>query len=179
MPVIIHDVVQGSEEWKAIRSDLYTGSNADKLLRFGKIPYSKGSNGTWGGNFYTERGHTLEDEAIELYERIIGYRLTRPGFITNTKYPECGYSPDALDEVEQAMVEVKAFQGDKHLAVAKYTKFNIVAQIEFGKFIAELKKGVLLLYNPDLGIENALIIVKMPFRRAVRDNFYKIVGGVR
>lgn len=76
MGVRIHDVEQGSPEWIELRSGLYTGQNADKLLAYAsQIKIVNGVASSYaiteitgfGGNFFTRRGHILEDEALELY----------------------------------------------------------------------------------------------------------------
>lgn len=167
--IILHRIPQGSPEWLELRRGLYTGSNADKLLKFGTIDYSRTDDNGWGGNFHTKRGHILEDEAIELYEAITGIKVDRPGFVTNTRYPECGYSPDGL--VPDRTIEVKSFIQDKHEAAAKYVPFEILAQCHFGKLICDKKLCDLLLYNPDLPADQALIIITIKHKAAIQANF--------
>jgi hypothetical protein len=76
--------------------DRYTGQNAHKLLRYtGAIKIVDGVASAYalneitgfGGNFFTRRGHKLEDEMLSLYERIYKVTVDRFGFITNSKYP--------------------------------------------------------------------------------------------
>jgi hypothetical protein len=76
--ITVHEVEQGTEEWQLLRIGKYTGSNAHKLLKYGARAYSLTEAGNFSGNFWTKRGHMLEDEAIELYQEITGHQVS-PG----------------------------------------------------------------------------------------------------
>lgn len=153
MGVVYHFVEQGSPEWQQGRDGMYTGSNAWRLL--GDIfdpEWMKAQISNFSGNFYTKRGHLLEDEAIDLYEQITGDLIMRDengvkvGFVTNSLYPGCLYSPDA---VATPLIEVKCFTKDKHLKLIKGDiDWKILAQIYYGRVITGKKKAVLLPYNP-------------------------------
>lgn len=157
--ITVHDVEQGSEEWLKLREDLYTGQNADKLLSHSdkvKIvngivsAYALNELTGFGGNFYTRRGHVLEDEALDLYRQITGHRVSRPGFVTNSKWPSCGFSPDGHDDDLELPLEVKAFNEAKHMKMFNgEVPLKILAQIYFGQFIWEKKGARLVIYNPD------------------------------
>lgn len=194
----VHDVEQGTPEWQELRRvHYYTGTSAHKVLRFGTIPYSRtDASGSFGGNFYTRRGHLLEDEAIGLYARLTGRSISRPGFITNSQFPVCGYSPDGIESIEielsegvtllqgGTLLECKAFNRDKHLAVARDVPFEILAQIHFGMLILGFRKAKLLLYNPDFAKKiingkpnldydpkKALIIIEVKHNANIAKNF--------
>ena len=172
--VVIHNITQGTPEWHKLRDGLYTGSNADKLLRFGKIPYSQSSDTGFKGNYYTKRGHLLEDEAIKLYNEIRNVQGLRPGFVTNTRYRGCGYSPDDL--LPDRTVEVKAFDKEMHLKMAKKPSFKILAQCHFGKVICGVKLTDLLFYNPDMEqVKDRLIIVSVKYNQAIMSNIRRII----
>jgi len=173
--ITLHRLLQGSPEWLELRQGLYTGSNADKLLRFGTIDYSRTEDNGWGGNFHTKRGHILEDEAIGLYQDITGVEVDRPGFVTNTRYLECGYSPDGI--APDRTIEVKSFIEEKHEAAAKYVPFKILAQCYFGMLICGKKICDLLLYNPDLPADRALVIITIKLKPAIRANFRRKLKG--
>lgn len=199
--IILHDVEQGSPEWHALHDDVYTGSNAEKLLKFGTIPYSRRWQSDFGGNFYTERGHTLETEALELYAQIYEHPVQRPGFVTNTAYRRCGYSPDGIDSAEieisegvtvllgGVLLEVKAFTKDKHRAIAKgEIPLKIESQIQFGMVITGLRKARLILYNPDFAkkeidgqpnpdydVDLALVIIDVRYNRNAHSNIKRIL----
>lgn len=158
----LHDIEQGTEEWLELRKDLYTGSGADKLLRHSsKIKivdgvvsaYALSEITGFSGNFHTKRGHVLEDEAIEIYQHIrgsVGIRMPsgrKVGFVTNSKFPNCGYSPDDL--YPDRTVEVKAFSKEKHLQlIGGDIPLKVLAQCYFGQLICGKKLTDLVPYNP-------------------------------
>jgi YqaJ-like viral recombinase domain len=173
--VTIHSVPQGSDSWHALRAGKYTGSNAWKLLRYGAIDYALTEQSSFNGNFYTKRGHILEDEAIELYEAITGRHVERPGFVTNDEFPSCGYSPDGLDLTPT--LEVKAFNIEKHLRIINGDiPFEVLAQVHFGLLICDRSCANLLPYNPD--VENpkeAFKIITIKRNRNIINNFKRIL----
>jgi YqaJ-like recombinase protein len=171
----IHEVTQGSAEWAELRAGKYTGSNAHKLLKYGAIDYSLTNTGTFRGNYYTKRGHILEDEAIDLYQQITNQNVSRPGFVTNSAYPLCGYSPDGL--TESLVLEVKCFGQDKHMSIyAGNIPLEILAQIHFGMLICERKLANLIIYNPDLDAEVALKIIPIKANRNIQANLKRILN---
>lgn len=187
--ITVHEIEQGTKEWGALRAGKYTGSNAHKLFKYGAIKYSQAVvDDSWGGNFFTKRGHILEDEALELYGKIKKVEVLRPGFITNSKYPNCGYSPDGIDgqqvgnalNRESILLEVKCFNPTRHLKIYNGDiPLEILAQIYFGMLITDLKKARLIIYNPDLDPKLALKIIEVKRDPAVLSNLKRILvkGG--
>lgn len=174
--ITIHQVEQGSEEWHELRAGKYTGSNAHKLLKYGARAYSLTEPGTFGGNFWTKRGHLLEGEAIELFERITKLEVLRPGFVTNSRFPTCGYSPDGLLPAE--VLEVKCFDEARHLKLlGGDIPLEIMAQIHFGMLVCERRAGRLIAYNPKLDPKQALGIIKIKRNPAVISNFRRILAS--
>lgn len=173
--ITIHRIKQGTPEWDQIREGLYTGTSAEKLLSAararkiinGKItPYALNELSTFGGNYHTKRGHILEDEALELYELIYKVTVDRPGFITNSKYPMCGYSPDGIEG--DYLLEVKCFMKDKHMAMFNGDiPLKVLAQIHFGMLISGKKKARLIIYNPELEAEYALKVIDIKYNRNI------------
>jgi hypothetical protein len=173
-----HQLLQGSDEWHELRSGLYTGSNAHKLLRYGARSYSLTEQTSFGGNFYTKRGHILEEEAVEMYEAIFGSTVERPGFVTNTDFQSCGYSPDGI--VDQTLIEVKCFNEKKHLEILKgEIPINILAQIHFGMMICDLKQAQLIIYNPDIDAEVAFKAIDVKQNRNILNNFKNILSKTK
>lgn len=174
-----HDEVeQGSPEWLQLREFKFTGSNAYKLLSsFGAGSWAMSKNETWGGNFHTDRGHLLEGEALELYEQIEGVKCGHTGFVTNTEYPNCLYSPDAFRN--DRTVEVKCFSVKKHLEVIKKPTIEMLAQCHFGQIIMERNKTDLILYNPskEVPVDQKLVIITLKKDKAIHDNFKGIIRG--
>lgn len=172
--VTIHQVEQGSDEWQQLRASKYTGSNAHKLLKHGAIAYSLTEQTGFTGNFWTKRGHLLEAEAVEIYERITRATVDRPGFITNDQFPVCGYSPDGLTGT--AVIEVKCFDEPRHLKLlAGDIPLEIQAQIHFGMLICERKFAKLILYNPKLETKKAFKIIPFAANRTIKANFKRIL----
>lgn len=172
----VHEITQGTDDWHKIREGKFTGSTAYKLLgSFGASEYARARQSSFAGNYYTKRGHVLEDEAIELYEQIQKTTVDRPGFVTNDLYPECGYSPDGIDG--QYLLEVKCFGEKPHMEIlGNGIPVKILAQIHFGMLICEKKLARLILYNPELEAREAFWIIDVPFSRNINNNFKRILA---
>lgn len=175
--VKVHRVEQGSNEWHQLRAGKYTGASAHKLLKFGAIDYSLTNSGNFRGNFWTKRGHILEEEAIELYETIKKVSIDRPGFVTNSRYPDCGYSPDGL--APDRIIEVKSFDEKKHLEIyhadPESIPITILGQVHFGMFICEIDSADLVIYNPNLEAKLAFKIIHIESRPNIKANFKRIL----
>lgn len=150
MAIQILEIKQNSEEWLKAREGRVTGSIADNLLTRGLDEALKQNYSHFRGNFYTQRGHILEEECIEIYEQIHGVKVGRPGMVLNDKFENAACSPDGIDS--EWLLEVKAFSEKKHSEIVsvRTIPFKIMAQLQFNMMITELKKARLLLYNPDL-----------------------------
>lgn len=163
--IIFHDVEQGSPEWKALRAPLWTGSKAIRLLQ-GK-PFKEDVD--WRGNDATRRGHALEVAAIREYERKYRRFVARPGFVTNTVYPNAGYSPDGLDG--GWLLECKAFNGVRHEdLVAGKIPLEVLAQINFGMIVTGKRKARLLAFNPDVVDAEQLTVIEITYDKRVGNN---------
>jgi predicted phage-related endonuclease len=161
--IIFHDVEQGSPEWHALRKDLWTGSKAIRLLQGKPLPRDY----EFGGNIYTRRGHALEAVAILEYERQVGRRVMRPGFVTNTVYKNAGYSPDGIER--RVLLEVKALNGERHDKLAAGDiPLEFLVQIYFGMIITGLRKAKLLAFNPEC--EQQLTVLEVVYDKAIGNN---------
>lgn len=177
--IIWHDVEQGSEAWKKLRAPLWTGSTAINLL-MGKMFRPDDSN--WEGNDATRRGHSLEVAAIREYERKYQRKVMRPGFVTNTVYPNAGFSPDGIDG--GWLLECKALDKMRHeglisdqmsllqleAIIMSRVPLKIKAQIFFGMIITGKRKARLLAFNPDIPGEEQLKVVEIGYDRLIGDN---------
>jgi hypothetical protein len=189
--ITIHEIEQGSDEWQALREDLYTGSNAHKLLAHpnamkivdGKPrKYALAEITGFGGNFWTKRGHMLEDEAIELYQQIKSdHKVGRPGFVTNDAFPDCGYSPDGDDETMEATLEVKCFDEGPHMELIRGNiNIKILAQIHFGLTLWERKLARLIAYCPRIEDPKlAFKIIDIKAKPSIKNNFKRILTPER
>lgn len=202
--ITYHDVEQGSEQWLIDRDGMFTGSNADKLLANASSKrivagivskYAAAENSGFGGNFYTKRGHLLEDEALELTEVIDKTKIEHTGYVTNSLYPGCLYSPDGF--TADYLYEVKCFSERRHLDIYEgKIPLKILAQIHYGMTIMNKTAAKLVIYNPRFAkkqVENdqgelvdnphydpkkayKAIIIKRD--RDIHNNFKRILGGV-
>ena len=117
--MIVHDVIQGSPEWFALRKGRPTGSEFKRIVTPSKGEYAKGADtyaaeliaGSLGwyksfqGSPDTERGHRLEKEALRWLTLRYGIKTKPVGFCMS----DCGRygaSPDALT-MDGVPVEVK------------------------------------------------------------------------
>jgi hypothetical protein len=150
MSITILEIEQNSEEWLKAREGKVTGSIADNLLTRGLDEALKQNYSRFRGNFYTKRGHILEEEAIEVYEGIHDCTVQRPGMVLNDKYPNAACSPDGIDDVY--LLEVKCFSEKNHTYIknVKTIPFKIMAQLQFNMMITGLKLSKLVMYNPEI-----------------------------
>lgn len=177
MAVRILEIKQNSPEWQEVRKSHITGSNADTLLSRGLEAALRANASNFNGNFYTKRGHILEDEAIEIYEAIHDCKVARPGFVINDRWASAGCSPDGIDDV--ILIEVKCFAERRHLEIIdEYTiPFKIMAQLQWNMMICELEIARLVLYNPDITDDDlAYREIDVPANRKVQANMLRKIG---
>lgn len=126
----IHDVKQGTGEWKALRLGIPTASEFDAIV----TPLFKAKEGAGPETyvhkkicerllgyavgedfsaFAVEQGVILESEAIPWYDLEYNAQMSRPGFCT-TDDGRVGCSPDALIG-EDGGLEIKCPQPHTHL----------------------------------------------------------------
>ncbi len=142
--IIYHDVMQGTKEWRRLRKPLWTGSKAIRLLQGKPLPREN----EFTGNQHTKRGHALEVVCIREYERKYRRPVRRIGFVTNTVYPNAGYSPDGI--IGKTLLEVKCLNGERHERLAAGNiPLEYLVQIYFGMIITGLRKANLLAFNPE------------------------------
>lgn len=174
--VELHWVEQGSEAWLEARRNMYTGSNAYKLLSSMDVSeYARAVQSEFKGNYWTKRGHILEDEAIELYEAIRKVKVERPGYVTNSKYSHCLYSPDGWPPVP--LLEVKCFDVPNHLQLINAKTeddlpLKIRAQLHYGLLITEKPYAELIPYNPspELTVQQQFKIIIIKRNRNILNN---------
>jgi putative phage-type endonuclease len=126
---IYRDIIQGSDEWLAIRKGRPTASRFSEIITATGLP-SKSSEpyireliaecfcpdfASWGGNSATERGVELEPEAREAFAKHTGLTLEQVGFVISDD-GVCGCSPDSLVVGNQAGVEIKCPAPKAHVS---------------------------------------------------------------
>lgn len=198
-----YDVVQGTQEWLNARQGRVTCSNALMLMNKGKNACMEANRLaaarlTPNGNFYAERGHVIEHEMKQAYNEQLKKRnltLAECGFITNTDFPDAGYSPDGLicplcsdgepdlDNIE-GLAEFKAYndiveRDGKKVLTCKHRQacFDIlkvppqaIAQCNMAMLLTETEAVYLFLCNPDAADTDEMI--KKLLKR--REELFKI-----
>ena len=155
MAIHIHDVAQRTPEWFELRRGRVTASNAEILLTKGLDDALASNDKRFGGNFYTDRGLTLEPMAVDAYERIYDVSVVQVGFVTNDEYPNAGASPDGI--VGDTLIEIKCFMDAKHMSIKSINDvpFSVLAQVQFSMLVCGLPKAHIVLFNPDVPATDA------------------------
>lgn len=174
-----HDTPQNTDEWMDARIGKFTGSNALKLLKYGRSDRAKAQRSSFTGNYWTKRAHQLEPQAIEAYSEAKQVEVQRPGFLTNDDFPDCLYSPDGIVPDMCALLEVKAFKEERHMSINRRNiPAEILAQVHFGKIIGEFNKMVLILFNPDVeNIRRSLKIINVPTDRKLEARLRRLMSN--
>lgn len=128
---IYRDLVQGSNEWLALRSQYPTASEFDQLVSPAKLKVRAGKTiasyvatklaEKWLGSplqgfssGQMDQGSIRETEAWPWYALEYERELTRPGFIVSAD-GRCGCSPDAIVEADRFGLEIKCPDADTHV----------------------------------------------------------------
>lgn len=172
--MIVHDVPQGSPEWKALRVGIPTASEFSRLvtntLKDGEYKLSASLEGyarelaaelfagkqmsDFDGNVWMDRGKEKEAEAVALYEFTTDAAISSVGFIT-TDDGLCGCSPDALVG-DDGGLEVKCLKAESHVEVMAYYKKHGHAPVKYTQqvqaclWITGRAFWDQLFYHPDL-----------------------------
>ena len=166
---------QRSEKWRIYRKDKWTGSTAIDLLSGKKTPPKSDPD---YDNKYMQRGRILEPLAIEAYEHKYGVKVQHFGFVTNSKYPHAGYSPDGIEP--GIIDEVKCLGLQKHDNIVNGElpiPTDYMAQMQFGLLITELEKAKLILYNPDS--DTPLFVIDVAVEPTIQDFLKKRLEETR
>lgn len=122
--MIIHDCVQGSEEWNALRCGKVTASRfSDAMAGGGGVTRNKymikliaermtGQVEDGYTNSIIERGSDIESQAREYYEALSGCQVQQVGFIERDA--DTGASPDGLVGAD-GMIEIKCPLPSTHI----------------------------------------------------------------
>ena len=175
--ITFHAVKQGTDLWLQIRRKLWTGSIAIRLLQGKSMPREY----DFRGNDATKRGELLEHAMIHEYERKYRRAIARPGFVTNSVYPNAGYSPDGLDG--GWLLEMKAFQNERLQSliknksttnlqeiVASNIPLEVKVQIFFGMIITGKRKARLLAIDPDAIDAEQLTVIEISYDKLIGNN---------
>lgn len=121
--MIVHDVEQGSFEWRQLRLGKITGSVAAKVFKADNLSLmdeliAEQLTGTWDDDEYVsaamQRGIDLEPRALDKYEEVKGVTLIRGGLVQSSTMELLCYSPDGRVDMIGG-VEVKCPSSKKHV----------------------------------------------------------------
>lgn len=153
---IIHDVEQGTNEWKKLRENKVTGSIA-YLLKNNEVEDIINKNNIIDDEYKSEaiiRGHVLEPIGISEFARKMNFDISSVGFIESTKYKNAGCSPDGVifdnNNNIVTIIEHKAFAEKHHYSCYEKIDNKIMYQIQYEMFITGAEDAYLILYNPDI-----------------------------
>ena len=124
--VIVHTMLQRSDEWYAIRRGKITGSEVGKFVinsdkkaldarqnlidaKIGEEADGEDCPPNWE-DFWMKRGTRLEGDALSAYESYTGYEVEKVGFVSHDIMP-LGVSPDALVANRSFGLEMKCPSG--------------------------------------------------------------------
>lgn len=159
--MVIYDVEQGTDEWLNLRSGIPTASNFKKIVTSKGWPSKQQKDymyklageiilGEKSENFqseYMQRGNELEDEAIEVYEKITGYTVERVGFCLCDE--GWGASPDGLIN-EDGQVQIKCPKLETHIGYLLKNKLptDYFQQVQGELFVTGRKWSDFVSYYP-------------------------------
>lgn len=171
------NIQQSSPEWHFLRQNRITGTSAYNLLQTNSIQETLQSlkkQKPFKGNYWTERGKTLEPDARDIYTQLYNADMHEVGAVINSKFPQALWSPDGLVGLEGA-IEIKCLAEKNHFEVHKNISPQYLAQIQFGLFISERKWCDLINYNPDLENPHDAFLIKRIYPiPEIQEKFYNI-----
>lgn len=165
--MIVHDVVQGSADWFALRIGKPTASRFDRIVTPKRLGYSSSAPKLiaelvaerildrpvdWGvdeDTMWTERGAEMEAEARAWYEFERDVEVRTVGFVTNDA-GTIGGSPDGLVG-DDGGVEIKCRSAKHHMAgVLDFEPIAAPTQVQGYLWLTGRKWWDVVAYNPDL-----------------------------
>lgn len=180
--MIIHPVLQGSDEWLALRAGRFTAADAAALHAGGKgleTAALKKAAYRLTGNVPDDYcspamdwGKAWEAKAREAYAEYIGQDVQQAGFCELDEYAGC--SPDGLVGVE-GLCEIKCKQDKGHLytVLTGRAEREHFAQMQFQLLVTDRKWCDYVCFNPFF--KNPLYV-----RRVMKDTDYqaKLAAGL-
>ncbi len=158
----IIDVAQGTDEWLACRLGMPTASCFDKIIQPRKLKYSASASGyrdqllaermlgqpleEFDGTMWTNRGTSMEAEAIAYFQLIKDVEVRRVGFCT-TDDGRVGCSPDGLVG-ENGGLEIKCRGAKAHMGTLMGADPATATQVQGSLLVTERDYWDMLSYNP-------------------------------
>jgi hypothetical protein len=175
----IVNIEQNTEEWLESRKRKITGSKLKNVVvlrglkrKIGTFQLVADAIGKQPEEFEDarERGHRLEQEAVELLEKVTKVKFKQVGMIISDISDDIALSPDAVEDADVITIagEIKCLDNKNHLeaildipdignedadieltkTIPKDFKFQI---LQYFIVIETLQKLFLGFYNPDVG----------------------------
>lgn len=162
---IIHNVVQGTPEWAQLRCGVPTASQFHRIITPKGAPSKSaevymfeliaerltGEPTVEFTSHWMDRGHELEEEAVNFYTFTTDMETEKVGFILNDA-GTVGASPDRLVG-DRGLLEIKVGKPSTHIGLllksgSAYEEHRIQTQGQL--MVAERDWNDLLAYNPGL-----------------------------
>lgn len=157
--MIIHNIVQQSPEWFAVRARKMSASHAQAIGNRGKgletyittmmAEYYSQADKEHYSNSHTDRGNELEPVARALYSLHTGEKVEEVGFVELSEYVGC--SPDGL--TEEGCIEIKCPDDVKYfkhlLDGEKAIESAYIWQMQMNMLITGKKWCDYIAYNPN------------------------------
>lgn len=160
--MIVHDCIQGTPEWRAVRLGLPTSSRFDSIVTPSKLEYSRSSAGyiaelvaeymlgtplDSGTSAWMERGTEMEAEARAWYSMDHDVDVREVGFIT-TDDGRVGCSPDGL--TDGGGLEIKCYSARHHMECLLGQDITTGGQVQGSLWITGLPYWDVIAYSPSL-----------------------------
>ena len=177
----MNEIIQGSDEWKALRLGKVTASRVANMVARTKSGYGA-SRANYAAQLIAERltgvaaesytnaamqhGTDTEPEARNAYEFYHGVSVREVAFVPHPTIPDAGCSPDGLVG-DDGMVEIKAPNTSTHLdtLLGQSTPARYIDQIQFQMACTGREWCDFVSYDPRLPERMRLFV-----RRVARDD---------
>lgn len=162
--MIVHNVLQGSPEWLALRAGIPTASGFDSIVTPGGQPSKSAERYLFGllaerimghprieaVSTWMQRGNEMEAEAVSFYELQRDLETVPVGFVTNDA-GTVGASPDRLVG-EDGLLEIKCPSEAVHVSylLKKSVDQAYYPQVMGQLWITERKWADILAFHPEL-----------------------------
>lgn len=156
---VLQELTQGTNEWLEWRSKGLGGSDIASIMHLSpwksKVDLWLEKTGQiepedMSTNFIVQRGHALEPEAREHFEKLKGYEFPAALFEHDIdKFLK--FSCDGYNEELNEIIEVKCNGAKSHELAIKQQKIPeyYMTQIQYGLYVSKANKCYYISYNPD------------------------------
>jgi putative phage-type endonuclease len=185
------DFEQGTDEWRAARTGVITGTKlksvlgtTSRSLMFELIASQLAPEKESIQSEAMERGVELESDAVAVYEMTTGNQTTQVGFVLHEEYDWLGVSPDSLVKVDgeyRGAVEVKCPDTKTHIKYIENDKipseyraqvmqyFLVCDTLEWLDFVS---------YDPRINVPELQLFIKRITRDELQDELKVAMGKV-